>query len=150
MSACREVIVRAGAGWLVAVLACLPACMAPPAEKSALPTTVPVVLDHNRMLVEAEILRRAGGWRRTRLWVDTGAPDFYMSETLARDLGIDLPKEGERPESGRFEIPPPPDVRVGGVSLSFEGVASSVLFEPAWLFGSRPFEANLPATVLMR
>jgi len=140
------------AGW--ALLAALPwsqpAPLASPGKTDAPPITAPFTLDHDRMLVEAEFRKKDGSWRKTRLWVDTGAPDFYMSETLARDLGIDLPKEGERPESGRLEIPAPSGVRIGGIPVSFEGVASSVLFEPSWLFRTMPAEANLPATVLKR
>mgnify|MGYP001767853820 CR=1 FL=1 len=52
--------------------------------------TVPFVLDHNRMLVEAEFQRKDGTWRKVRLWVDSGSTEFFISESLARDLGIDL------------------------------------------------------------
>ncbi len=53
--------------------------------------TVPFTLDHNRMLVEAEIQRADGSWRKALLWVDTGNPTFFISEPLARDLGIEFP-----------------------------------------------------------
>ena len=102
------------------------------------------------MLVEAEFRRKDGSWRKARLWVDTGAPDFFMSATLARDLGIDLPAVKDEPESGRVRIPPPSGVRIGGVSVSFDGVESSVLYEPFWLLSTMPIEANLPARVLQR
>jgi hypothetical protein len=150
MGRCREIVVKAGSLLLVAVLGGVPASPASPASENVPPITVPFALDHNRMLVEAQFRKKNGTWRKTRLWVDTGAPDFFMSETLARDLGIELPKEGEKPEGGRLEIPPPSGVRIGGVGVTLEGVASSVLFEPGWIFSTMPIEANLPATVLKR
>ena len=52
--------------------------------------TVPFKLDHNRLLVNAEIQKPDGTWRDVLLWVDTGNPDFFISEELATDLGIDL------------------------------------------------------------
>jgi len=64
-------------------------------EKEVISVTVPVVLDHNRMLVDAEIQRDDGSWRKVRLWVDSGNPDLFMNESLARDLGIDLPSSGK-------------------------------------------------------
>ena len=50
-----------------------------------------MILDHNRMLVDAEFQREDGTWRKVRLWVDTGNPDLFMSDPLARDLGKNLP-----------------------------------------------------------
>jgi len=45
------------------------------AAQGAVPesVTVPFVLDHNRMLVDAEIQRPDGTWCKIRLWVDTAA-----------------------------------------------------------------------------
>jgi hypothetical protein len=48
--------------------------------------TVPFILDHNRMLVEAEFQRKDGTWRKALLWVDTGNPDFFISQSFASDL----------------------------------------------------------------
>ncbi len=59
--------------------------------------TVPMVLDHNRMLVDAEMQKSDGSWRKVRLWIDPGNPTFTLSEKLARDLGIDM-SEADDPE----------------------------------------------------
>ena len=115
--------------------------------------TVPVSLDHNRMLVEAEIQRKDGSWRQARLWIDTGNPDFFISESLALDLGIDLSaakeKTGEVNVSS-LEVPPPAGVRIGEMPLNFSGVKSKVMFGPQWLFNAMHNDANLPSTVLMQ
>jgi hypothetical protein len=37
--------------------------------------TAPIILDHNRMLVDAEIRGNDRTWHKVRLWVDSGNPD---------------------------------------------------------------------------
>ena len=126
--------------------------LAPAARaQTAASVTVPVTLDHNRMLVQAEIQRRDGSWRTALLWIDTGNPEFMLSETFARDLGYDV--DGGRQAAGGANQPlfvdPPAGVRIGGMSLDFGGVRSRVNI------GARQFltmhaDANLPSTVLQR
>lgn len=121
-------------------------------ERAARSVSVPFKLDHNRMLVPAEIQDAAGGWHRALLWVDTGNPEFFISEALARDLGIDLPGPETTPGEGLrlHEVSPPRGVRIGGMSLDFSDVTSKVLLEPQPLFGTMHNDANLPSTVLSR
>jgi hypothetical protein len=125
--------------------------IASPREEMGMSATVPIVLDHNRMLVDAEFQRGDGTWRSVRLWVDSGGPDFIMSVALARDLGIDLSAAGTDDPQARIpplEIPPPAGARLGGMPLTFEGVAAKVLFSPPWIFSTTHADANLPSTVL--
>lgn len=119
-------------------------------QNGANPVTVPIVLDHNRMLVDAEMQRADGTWRRVHLWVDTGNPEFFLSRELAQDLGIDLVGANQEPSTGSLEVAAPTEVRIGGMKLDFEGVKSRVLFEPRWLFTTMHNDANLPASVLKR
>jgi hypothetical protein len=121
-------------------------------EETMLSATVPMLLDHDRMLVDGEITRADGTRRPVRLWVDTGAPDFFMSEALARDLGIAIPAAEGDPGGRRapLEIPAPTGVRLGGMPLDFEGVKAKVQFSPFWIYSTTHADANLPATVLRR
>ena len=105
--------------------------------------TVPVILDHNRMLVEAEFQRKDGSWRRARLWVDTGNPIFFLNEKLATDLGMDFSKDQVNPF-----VAAPEHIRIGGMPLNVKGVKTRVMFEPHWLFSTMHNDANLPSTVL--
>jgi hypothetical protein len=136
-------------GWLLATLGCLlplTSC----GEHQVDSVTVPFTLDHNRMLIEAEIQRQDGSWRTARLWVDSGNPDFFVNEELARDLGIDLSAR-ETTDQGRvepLEIQPPAGVRINGMPISFAGVSTQVMFQPRWLFRTMHNDANLPSTVL--
>lgn len=139
---------KKNSGPLVAAMGCLLFVLPSCAVKSAGSVTVPIVLDHNRMLVDAEFQRNDGEWRTTRLWVDTGNPDFFMNEALARDLGIDLSEAEEKTENGRFEVAPPTGVRIGGLPIRLEGVKSYVVYQPPWLFSTMHNDANLPSTVL--
>ena len=137
--------------WRTAAVGCAVLLLTSCQGQRARSVTVPFVLDHNRMLIDAEIQRKDGSWRTARLWVDTGNPDFFMSEALARDLGIDLSAAGEKPADGParpIQVPPPSGVRIGGMPLKFEGVGSLVMSEPRWLFSTMHNEANLPSTVL--
>jgi hypothetical protein len=119
-------------------------------EEAMKSATVPISLDHDRMMVDAEIERADGTRRPVRLWVDTGAADFFMSETLARDLGIDIPAAESAPGGQRapLEIPAPTGLRLGGMPLDVQGVKAKVLFSPFWIYTTTHADANLPATVL--
>jgi hypothetical protein len=107
--------------------------------------TVPFVLDHNRMFVDAEIRRADGTWRAARLWVDTGEPRFSMSEALARDLGVDLSGLADTPN-----VPPPAHVRIGGMPIDFTGVECRVGGAPAWMFTAMRNDGHLSSRVLQR
>ncbi len=127
---------------IIGVSACAPGCR----NESPDSATVPIILDHNRMIVEGEIHKENGQVRRVRLWVDSGNPTFTLSAGLARDLGIHQPPEG----APGLDVSPPSDVRIGGMKLNFEGVAAKVVAQPFWLFSTMQVDANLPSTVLRR
>lgn len=112
--------------------------------------SAPMVIDHNRMIIEAEMQRKNGSWRTVRLWVDTGSPSFYMTEALAVDLGIDISGATEKERNGSFEIESPKNIRIGAMSLNLNGVSSSVKFQPYWLYTTMHIDGNLPATVLKK
>ncbi len=112
---------------------------------------VPFKLDHNRMLVDAELQRRDGSWRKVRLWVDSGSTEFFISETVARDLGIDLSAaEDSTFKSANLDIEALSGVRIGGKNLDPEGVKTRVKFQPYWLFSTMQNDGNLPASLLKK
>jgi len=112
--------------------------------------TVPMTLDHNRMLVDGEFPDQDGSWQHARLWVDSGNPDLLLSEGLARRLGLDLSRAPADVVDGKLEVPTPAGLRLDGFPLDLESVKTYVLFEPRWLFGTMHNDANLPSTVLRR
>lgn len=129
----------------LAAIVCTLGLVSPVRPEPARVATVPFTLDHNRLLVTAEIQRPDGSWRPARLWVDTGNPTFCLAPALARDLGVDL--AGARPNP---DVPPPAGVRLGGLPLDCGSAPAKVMLEPSWLFGATHADANLPSTVLRR
>jgi hypothetical protein len=113
--------------------------------------TVPFVLDHNRMLIDAEVQKSDGSWRKVKLWIDTGNPYLFMSQSLARDLGKDLSaKDKSATEISSLVVSNPAGIRIGNMDLNLDGVTSRVVFQPFWIFNSLHNEANLPSSVLKK
>jgi hypothetical protein len=115
-----------------------------PADPSAV--TLPFTVDHNRMIVDLEFLRPDGSLRAARAWVDTGSEYLTLSETLARDLGIDVSGLTGDGHSVELASPAPP-VRVAGLPLRVDGVRTRV-GSGAFAWAGIPAEANLPASLL--
>ena len=86
---------------------------------------LPFALDHNRMTVEVEFPHRAGGVRKARAWVDTGGTDLLVSESLARDLDIEVPAFKAADQSAASPSRAPV-MRVGGVALDTAGMTVAV------------------------
>lgn len=113
--------------------------------------TVPLALDHNRMLVDAEVRAADGTWKPARLWVDTGNPKAMLDEAFGRRIGLELAAQGG-PSEGQarsVSVPPLASVRIGGMGVDFSGVETSVLIGAPYL-GTMHADANLPSTVLRR
>jgi len=69
---------------LVAVL--MPAFVAFPQERPK-PVTVPITLDHNRIVIDVYLPLSDGTSKRVRAWVDTGNSDMMMSQRIASLFG---------------------------------------------------------------
>ncbi|MGE5457653.1 MAG: hypothetical protein ACM3RX_04800 [Methanococcaceae archaeon] len=111
---------------------------------------IPFILDHNRMIVEGEIQRLDGSWRSVRFWVDSGNPDFFISDILAKDLGIDLSgkKTSTDGSAQPIELISPPKIKLEGTEFILSHSKSSVLFQPRFLFNTMHIDANIPSTFL--
>lgn len=112
---------------------------------------IPFILDHNRMLVDAEIQRKDGTWRKVRLWVDSGNPTFTISESLAQDLGFDL-SAANAPnfKGGRIPVETPTGLKVGGFSLNTDSVSTVAMYQPYWLYTTMHNDGNLPSSILKK
>ena len=112
--------------------------------------TVPIKYDHNRILVEAEIQKKDGTWRNVLLWVDTGNPNFFISESLGEDLGIDLSTAHEEGFDVVYSNDTQINLRIGDMLLDFSSPKKKVVLNPKWLFTTMNIDANIPSTVLMK
>ena len=61
------------------------AAVAQSAPQSA---TVPVTLDHNRIIIDVYLPLPDGGQKRVRGWVDPGNADVWLSERVARLMAL--------------------------------------------------------------
>ena len=110
--------------------------------------TAPVTIDHNRILVDADLTLPDGSTSRVRTWIDTGNPDFEMSRRVATLLALNVTCN-----DNACSAPPPREIVIGGMKISLAAVkqaqiplvpvsAQSVM-EPGMAA-----EINLPSSVL--
>jgi hypothetical protein len=107
--------------------------------------TIPFILDHNRMLIEAEFRGKDAKWHKGLLWVDTGNPNFFISERFAYELGIEI----NDTTTGQ-EFTSPENVMIAGMKIDYSGVRSTVDLVDKWLFNTMHNDGNLPSSVLSK
>ena len=80
-----------------------------PAPKSV---TVPLGIDHNRIVINVDVRLPDGSVQTVRAWVDNGNPDLYLSRRLATLLGLNV-------TCGEHECsaPAPPEIVIGGLTI---------------------------------
>jgi hypothetical protein len=110
--------------------------------------TVPAVIDHNRIIVGANIRLPDGTMQRIHAWVDSGNADLEMSRRLATLLALKVACDDKA-----CSAPPPVEIIVGGIKLSLTAVKEAKIpLKPpsaaAVLAAGMDAEINLPATVL--
>jgi len=110
--------------------------------------TVPITLDHNRVVVDVDLPLPDGSTRRVRAWVDNGDPDLHLSRRAATLMALNV-------ACGEHECsaPPPHEITIGGMKISFAAVqeakiplrpvAAAAVMEPGM-----NAEISLPSTVL--
>ncbi len=130
-------------------VACLLACsaLAQPAPNSA---TVPVTLDHNRIIIDVSLPMPDGSTTRVRGWVDNGNPELFITERLAKKLGLAL--SGETQESMGFKwsmAQPPRQLLIGGMPIPLTDLKEArAMLERKSIGPGLSAEINLPGTVL--
>src|ERR1035438_420338 len=73
--------------------------------------TVPVTLDHNRVIIDVYLPLPDGSTKRVRGWVDNGDADLILSERLAKMMGLTLICAGQV-----CVTPTPlPEILIGGM-----------------------------------
>jgi len=104
-------------------------------------------LDHNRLIVEVELLRPDGSLRKAKAWVDTGSHTLDVAETLALELGLEIPAF---PQNGHTATSASrtPAISIGGLPLDAAGIKLQVHRGNRVMPGV-PAELNLPARVLL-
>jgi hypothetical protein len=127
-------------------------CLALVAAQTPLPepksVTVPITLDHNRIVIDIDLPLPGGSTQRVRGWVDNGTPKLFLSRRVATLLGLNLTC-GENSCSA----PAPATVIVGDMKIPLTSVKEATIpLQPpsaaAVLAPGMNAEINLPSSVL--
>lgn len=110
--------------------------------------TVPAAIDHNRVVINAEVPLPNGSTERVRAWVDNGNPDLYLSRRLATLLGLAVSCNDHECSS-----PPPREISVGGMTIPLAGIKEAKIpLKPvnaaSVLAAGMSAEINLPSSIL--
>jgi len=117
-----------------------------PEPKSA---TVPVTLDHNRVVIDVYVPLPDGSTKRVRGWVDTGDADLWMSRRVAGWMGLSLSCDGQICSGTPNPRVASLGVLIGGmkVSLSPKGAVNAPAADSGMVPGMSA-EIKIPSTVL--
>lgn len=119
--------------------------MAPAELKSV---TVAAAIDHNRAIINAEVLLPDRSWQSIRAWIDNGNPDLYLSRRVATLLGLAVTC-GDK----ECSAPAPPQIAIGGMTIPLTDVKQArIPLRPvnaaAVLALGMNAEINLPSSIL--
>jgi|SRR6202167_2108515 hypothetical protein len=111
--------------------------------------TVPITLDHNRIIIDVYVPLPDGSTKRVRGWVDTGDAEIWMSQNLAGFMGLSIRCDGQvcagKPASPVISL----ELGVGGMRIY-----ASAMKEARVPAGDGPIapgmsaEIKIPSTIL--
>ena len=110
--------------------------------------TVPATIDHNRVVIPADLRLPDGSTQTIRAWVDNGNPDLYLSRRVATSLGLAVTC-GDK----ECSAPAPSEVTIGGMNIPLADVKEArIPLRPvnaaAVLALGMNAEMNLPSSIL--
>jgi hypothetical protein len=79
--------------------------------------TVPIILDHNRVIIDVDVVAANGTSQRVHAWVDNGNADFEMSRRLAGLLGLTVTCDDKT-----CTAPPPAAMKIDGLTIPLPAV----------------------------
>lgn len=113
--------------------------------------TVPVTLDHNRIIIDVYLPLLDGGQKRVRGWLDNGNADLWVSERVGKLMGLQPTKDSKEMEALGAKVrtvESPKEVIVGGMKIAFTGVKEAKMITAESIAPGSSAEINLPSTVL--
>ena len=112
--------------------------------------TVPITLDHNRIIVDVYFPMPEGSKTRVRGWVDNGNDDLWITESLAKKLNLQFTGETREAMGLRVRmVRPPAQLLIGDIGIQLKDIkeAHAVVDRDSIAPGTSA-QINLPATVL--
>ena len=111
--------------------------------------TVPITLDHNRIIIDVYFPMPDGSKTRVRGWVDNGNPELWMTERLAKKLGLEVSGEAKPGLDGQQRTAQTPrELQIGGMSIPLAGIKEGHAIDRDSIGPGLSAEINLPSTVL--
>jgi hypothetical protein len=112
--------------------------------------TVPITLDHNRIIIDVRFPLPDGSTKRVRAWVDSGNSDMWITGALAQKLGLEVSGEVKDTPFGKEQtVPVPTALLVGGMTLHATGLKQATVVLDRDSIGPGTSAAiNLPSAVL--
>jgi hypothetical protein len=112
--------------------------------------TVPAVIDHNRVVINADVSLPDGSTQTIRAWIDNGNPEMSLSRRIAALLGLAVTCSDKVCSS-----PPPKEIVVGGMAIPFAEIKEArIPLKPvgaaAVLAAGMNVEIAIPSTILRR
>ncbi|HEY7096175.1 MAG TPA: hypothetical protein VH437_05595 [Terriglobales bacterium] len=112
--------------------------------------TVPVTLDHNRIIIDVRVPMPDGSTTRVRTWVDNGNPEMWITERMAKKLGLTM--SGEVKDENGLKIQtaaPPQEIRIGTLAIRPSGIKEmKVVVDRTAIGPGMSAEINLPSKLL--
>jgi hypothetical protein len=110
--------------------------------------TVPAAIDHNRVVIRADLRLPDGSTQTIGAWVDNGNPELYLSRRVATLLRLAL-KCGDQ----ECSAPAPAEILIGGMSIPLAGLKEAKIplrpvTEAAVLASGMNVEINIPSSIL--
>jgi hypothetical protein len=87
------------------------------AEPEPKSVTVPVTLDHNRIVIDVYLRLPDGSTKRVRGWVDNGSPDLWMSRRAATLMGLTVTCDDQE-----CSAPPPTSITIGEMKIPLSDI----------------------------
>jgi hypothetical protein len=112
--------------------------------------TVPITLDHNRTIIDVYLPLPDGKTKRVRGWVDNGNPELWMTEDLAKNLGLSPSGDAQPALFGKQRtVQAPATLQIGGMTISLSAVpqAQAILDRQSVAPGCSA-EITVPSVVL--
>jgi hypothetical protein len=93
------------------------------AQSAAKSVTVPITLDHNRTIIDVYLPLPDGKTKRVRAWVDNGNAELWITQDLAKQLGLSFNGDPKPALYGKERaVQSPNSLQIGGMSISLAGV----------------------------
>ncbi len=106
--------------------------------------TVPITLDHNRVIIDVYLPMADGSKTRVRAWVDPGDTKVSITEALARKLGLAVHEE--RADDRTSQVPR--ELLVGDSRIDLSGIKEATALKEDSIAPGSSASIKLPAPIL--